>query len=214
MSIPDPIWIYRITHIANLEYDLRNGLFTANSSYVNPNYKQIGDSSLIDYRKVIPAIDPPGGSLSDYIPFYFGSRSPMLYQIVTGWEDIMKYPQQEIIYYISSVPTIKQYELIYFFTDGHARSLTSTFYNTDADFTQLDWDAIKATYWKSDETDLRRKEKKQSEFFIKHHVPIGCIQYIGVYNKQAEQNVLILLTNNQLSIPVRISPKQLYYDHL
>lgn len=214
MAVPNPIWIYRITHISNLEYDLKNGLFTGNSSHANPNYKSIGDSSLIDYRKVIPAIDPPGGSLSDYIPFYLGPRSPMLYQIATGWEDIRQYPQQEIIYYISSVPIIKQCELRYFFTDGHARSLTSTFYNTDSDFAQLDWYAIMASYWKSDETDLRRKEKKQAEIFIKHHVPTGCIQYIGVYNKQAEQNVLDLLTKQQLLIPVRISPKQLYYDHL
>ncbi len=93
----------------------------------------------------------------------------MLYQSATGWEDINPYPQEEIIYYISSVSVIKQYKLEYFFTDGHARSQTSTFYNADSDFSNLDWEAIGATYWKSDETDLRRKEKKQAEIFIKNH---------------------------------------------
>ena len=179
MNVPATIWLYRITHIHNLEYDMKHGLFIAKSSEANPNYLQIGDSTLINYRKELPAPDPPGGTLADYVPFYLGPRSPMLFQIATGWEDIKKYPQEEIIYYISSVPKIKEHQLDYFFTDGHARSSTSIHYTNDNDFDKLDWDTINATKWKSDETDLRRKEKKQSEFLVKNHMPVSCIQYIG-----------------------------------
>ncbi len=214
MKVPEPIWLYRITHIYNMVHDLLHGLFIAKSPGANPDYLQIGDSSLIDYRKEITAPDPPGGTLSDYIPFYLGPRSPMLFQVATGWEDIQQYPQEDIIYYISSVPVIKEHKLEYFYTDGHARSSTSIAYTTDADFEKLDWNAIYAANWRSDETDLRRKEKKQSEFLVKHHVPVSCIQYISVYNKTAEQKVLALLEKQQIKIPVRISPQKLYYDHL
>jgi ssDNA thymidine ADP-ribosyltransferase, DarT len=214
MAIPATIWLYRITHIHNMEYDLQHGLCISKSPDANPDYWQIGDSTLISYRKELAAPDPPGGTLADYIPFYLGPRSPMLFQIATGWEDIQKYAQENIIYYISSVPKIKEHGLEYFFTDGHARSSTSVPYTDDKDFEKLDWHTIYAELWKSDETDLRRKEKKQSEFLIKGHVPVSCIQYIGVYNKTAEQKVLALLTNLQLSIPVRINPSRLYYDHL
>lgn len=212
--MPAEIWLYRITHIANLEHDLLHGLRIATSSEANSNYLQIGDSSLIAYRREILAPDPPGGMLADYIPFYLGPRSPMLYQIASGWEDIQKYPQQDIIYYISSLNHVKSIGLQYFFTDGHARSKTSIAYTLDADLEKLDWTAINSTNWKSDETDLRRKEKKQSEFLIKTHVPIKCIKYIGVYNKDAEQKVLSLLDIHKVVIPVRISPQKLYYDHL
>ena len=164
MARPAIIWLYRITHIANLEYDIQHGLYISKSPKANPAYVQIGDSTLIDYRRELPAPDPPGGTLADYIPFYLGPRSPMLYQIATGWEDIRKYPQEEIVYYISSVQKIKDHHLKYFFTDGHARSSTSIHYTHEDDFEKLDWETIYATYWKSDETDLRRKEKKQSEF--------------------------------------------------
>lgn len=214
MAMPAKIWLYRITHIANLEHDLLHGLNIAKSPNANPNYHQIGDSSLITYRKDIFAPDPPGGILADYIPFYFGPRSPMLYQIASGWEDIQKYPQEDIIYYISSLDQIKSAGLEYFFTDGHARSRTSTPYTDDTDLEKLDWDVIYATNWKSDESDLRRKEKKQSEFFVKWHVPCQCIQHIAVYNKSAEHKVLSLLNAYQLVIPVRISPQKLYYDRL
>lgn len=112
------------------------------------------------------------------------------------------------------MPVIKQHGLEYFFTDGHARSSTSLKYINDDDLDKLDWDTIYATYWKSDEDDLRRKEKKQSELLVKHFVPFSCIQYLGVYNKNAEEKVLALLAKVQQSIPVRINSKKLYYDHL
>ena len=58
---------------------------------------------------------------------------------------------------------------------------------------------IYGTYWKSDETDLLRKQKKQSEFLVKNYMPITCIEYIGVYNDVAKQNVLHLLINSNLN---------------
>lgn len=74
MAVPNPIWLYRITHINNLEHDLEHGVVNAKSEHANPNYIQIGDSSLIDIRKEIEAPYPPGGILSDYIPFLFGTK--------------------------------------------------------------------------------------------------------------------------------------------
>ncbi len=137
----------------------------------------------------------------------------MLYQIATGWEDIKKYPQEEIIYYISSVQKIKEQKIEYFFSDGHARSSTSTFYTEDSDFGKLDWSTIYANNWKSDESDLRRKEKKQSELLVKEYLSFSCIQYIGAFNKIAEAKVLTSLEVEQ-PIPVRINPHKLYYDNL
>jgi len=130
----------------------------------NPHYLQIGDSALITYRKEIAAPDPPGGTLSDYIPFYFGPRSPMLYQIASGWEDIRKYPQEEIIYYISSLNLIKSAGLEYFFTDGYACSKTSTAYTNDADLEKLDWDVIYSPTWKSDESTSEGRKRSSQNF--------------------------------------------------
>jgi hypothetical protein len=70
MAKPPKIWLYRITHMENMEHDLLHGLHIANSPSANPNYCQIGDSTLITYRKELSAPDPPGGTLADYIPFY------------------------------------------------------------------------------------------------------------------------------------------------
>ena len=108
MEAPKKIWLYRIIHIDNLAHILHNGIHTGGSLDFDPNYKNIGDPSLINHRKNIIAQDPPGGSLSDYIPFYFGPRSPMLYQIAKGYEDIPKHPQENIVYLITSFEEVKK----------------------------------------------------------------------------------------------------------
>lgn len=214
MSRPNKIWIYRITHIDNIPHILHNGLVTEDSPKANPNFVRIGDSSLINYRKNLEAPEVLGGYLRDYIPFYLGPRSPMLYQIVTGWEDIQKVPQQNVIYLISSYEAVISNGLTFFYSDAHVRSETSIKFLNEEGFEQLDWDTIYSEYWKSDETDLRRKEKKQAEFLIKTHVPIDCIEYFGVYNSFAEQEIKRMLKEAGLNISIRKSPKKLYYDHL
>jgi ssDNA thymidine ADP-ribosyltransferase, DarT len=138
----------------------------------------------------------------------------MLYQIATGYEGVRQFPQEEIIYLIASLDKIKSHHLSYFFTDGHARSLTSAKYTNDNDFELLDWDTIYTTNWKSDDSDLRRKEKKQAEFMVKHSVPLSCIEYIAVFNNQAIQKVIDLLNIANKSIQVRVSSQKLYYDHI
>lgn len=214
MARPEKIWLFRITHIDNIPHILRHGLVTRFSPDANKNFVGIGDISLIEVRDDLEAPVPPGGKLSEYIPFYFGPRSPMLLQIATGFDGVQKYPQEEIVYIISSLDKIKEQELEYFFTDGHVRSCTSTSYNDDRFLEILDWDAISARIWKSDDTDLRRQEKKQAELLVKHHVPINAIELFCVYNEKAQQILCSCLAAESLGFDVKISPQKLYYDHL
>lgn len=85
---PEKALIFRITHIANVPWILENGLYCRSAAEQDPRFVEIGNPDLIDKRKhrVVPA--PPGGTLSDYVPFYFTPYSPMLYNIKTGWRGI------------------------------------------------------------------------------------------------------------------------------
>lgn len=215
-KVPEPIWLYRITHIQNLSHILEHGIATAGSKHADRNYKSIGSSTLIKNRRSVQAPDPPGGTFEEYIPFYLGPRTPMLYNIATGWEDIEQVPQEEIIYLITNVDEIKAGGCEWFFTNGHAYSKYKTDYmfNDEDDFDKLDWEAIYAEDWSNTETQLDRKDKKQSELLIKEHVPVTCICYIGVFNEKAEQTVKGIIKANGLEIEVKKSPKKLYYDHL
>ncbi len=101
-----------------------------------------------------------------------------------------------------------------FFSDGHARSMTTTYYTQPIDFAKLDWEAISATNWGSNNQDLRRKEKKQAEFLVKRFVPLEAIQFFGVFNSWAAEKAQKMLEKHNLQTEIKISPSKLYYDHL
>ena len=50
MDLSD-IFVYRMTHIENIKHILKYGITGRNSLIKNPNYKNIGDTSLIETRK-------------------------------------------------------------------------------------------------------------------------------------------------------------------
>jgi ssDNA thymidine ADP-ribosyltransferase, DarT len=213
MPKPSKIWLYRMTHIDNLPHILQHGLVTAANSNADPNYRSIGDQSLIGVRKDLDAPNPPGGKFSDYVPFYLGHRSPMLYQIATGYENIHKVPQSEIVYLVVDHGSVIRSGLDWFYTDGHARHGMTRFYTDETGFEELDWEAIYAIQWKNTEADPDRQRKKQAEYMIKAAVPTACFAFILVFDEKCKQKVEHLQQKMNLLIPVKISEKS-YYDHL
>lgn len=77
-------FIFRITHIDNVRWILRNGVQCKNSLISDPNFVGIGNEELIQRRTYRAVPMAPGGTLSDYVPFYFTPFSPMLYNIKPG----------------------------------------------------------------------------------------------------------------------------------
>ena len=155
----EKIHIYRMTHIDNIPNTLQNGITHKNSPNSNPNYVPIGDVSLIDTRSSkrvsidngdLQNSNAPSIILGDFIPFYFGTRMPMLYVIQNGGNFVKKAtPAQNIIYLAYSITHIIKSVGVYYFSDGHATDSFTSFY----DKTRvnelpniLDWDSIKASF--------------------------------------------------------------------
>ncbi|MBA3704457.1 MAG: DUF4433 domain-containing protein [Bacteroidetes bacterium] len=209
-SIPDKIWLYRITHYQNIPHILRNGIVTSGSNNANPSFVNIGDNSLIQIRKDKTVIITPGGYLSEYIPFYFGAHSPMLLQIITGNQGVTKRPQGDIVYLISSLSKIEEIGCSYIFSDGHAWDGMSTLYNNPSDLNKVDWNIVKDKNWKNDDDNFDRKRRKQAELLVHNHVPITCIEYIVVYDDIKLKFVQNEISKAGLSVPVHISTKHYY----
>src|SRR5665213_903036 len=156
------IYLYRMTHIDNVAHILQHGITHMNSTNKNPDYKPIGDGSLISRRTIFRL--PNGKKLSDYIPFYFGPRMPMLYVIQNGYNGVKSISPQFIVYCITTVATIKECVSDIIFTDGHAIDGLSEFYSADRldDMDKIiDKEAIKTKNWKKDENDLDVKRRME-----------------------------------------------------
>ncbi|HRR04435.1 MAG TPA: DUF4433 domain-containing protein, partial [Bacteroidales bacterium] len=121
-----------MTHIENIPHILQYGIVHSNSINANPNFVPIGDGSLIATRNNI--ILNNGRPLGEYIPFYFGVRTPMLYVIQHGFNMVAPMPAENIVYCVTSVQKIIELQLNFIFTDGHAvDGFTSQFTRQDID---------------------------------------------------------------------------------
>jgi hypothetical protein len=209
---PDIVKIYRIVHIDNIEYLLANGMHHREHADADPDYINIGDSDLIAKRNEYPVgINPPGGTLGEYIPFYFGPLSPMLLNIKTGYSLVKQRPQKDIVYIVCKLNDIVDCCEEWCFTDGHAKKRITTFYNGIADLGEVSWDIVAERYWRDTEDDYDRMRKKQAEFLVKKHVPVSCIYGIVTYNKDSAEIVKKILNKLGLDIPVKVNPHGNYY---
>ena len=110
----------------------------------------------------------------------------MLYVIQNGYNGVPMIPSENIVYCISSVKKILDLELDFIFTNGHAKSGLSNFYEKDKINeigSILDFVAIKAIWWRDD---LDVKRRKEAEFLVLNDIPISGILGYAVYNENAK----------------------------
>lgn len=195
MIPPDPLLIYRILHIENLNTVIKQqGVYAPNFVPIGDfPYRSIQNRNLGNSRRSdqIPVI--PNGTIHDYAQFYLGPRSPMLFQLHTGWVEGYNETQQSIIYLVARVQDIVDANLPYVFTDGHAHAKFTQFYNKTRDLKKLDWTMIYAKDWNDTIDAPDRQRKKQAEFMIHQFCPWSLIRKIGVYNDMIRQKVEYIL---------------------
>lgn len=206
------LWVYRIIHFENLEFILQNGAYYRNNPNFPANYVNIGNPEIINNRDTIPVERYPNTMVNDYVPFYFAVRTPMLYNIHTGY-GVELHPQHEIIYLCCNVGQITSSNLQWCFTNGNAAQRFSDFHNDIAELENLDWHSITSTDFRDNNADgdPGRKRKKHAEFLVRNHVPVEYIQSIVVFNQLRHDYVTELVTRNNLNITVLINPNNQFY---
>ena len=179
--------IFRITHIANVPWILANGLHSESSNVIDPDHVSIGNPDLIEKRKHRAVPMPPGGILSDYVPFYFTPCSPMLYNIKTGYNGIVRRPMADIVILASSLLTLQQAGIPFLFTDRHAYLSTAAFSGNLAALAGLDWSKWQARDFRRDPSDPAKFERYQAEALAYKHVPASALH--GIVGRGEEQVV-------------------------
>lgn len=188
MAVTEIKYGFRITHIDNIPYIDRVGFVLPDSPYASTTYRSIGDKSVIAKRQTI--ID--GIDLTQYIPFYFGPRSVMLYVIQHGYNGVEKQKPEDIVYCVIKIADLIAGNVECLFTDGHALSAFTRFYESQ-DLSVVNrivsWQDVYAHYWKSEEdTDLKRR--KEAELLIKTALSRDYIRGYVVYNEEAKQKLI------------------------
>lgn len=179
-----------MTHIENIPHIITNGITHKESLQSNKYYKSIGDNSLINTRDSF--LMPNGNLLGEYIPFYLGLRTLMLYVIQRGYNGVVVLHPSKIIYCISSVQNILDAKLEFAYTDGHATDGFSNYYSSDDIKNiekQVDFKATRTKFW-NDEKDLDLKRRKEAEFLIKEDLNYDNILGFATFDDDAKKELL------------------------
>ncbi len=205
-EVPCPIRIYRLTHLDNLPvYLSRGGLHAPNC--VPPDgliYKPILDIEIQSARKQRCISCGPRGIITDYVPFYFGMRSPMLLRLHSGNVQGYDEGQDRVIYIVSTVETIFGTGLRYVFSDGHGIAAYTQWYDDLDHLNEVDWGTVYADYWASTVDDMDRQRRKQAEFLVYQFCPWKAVHEIGVISNTVREQVLSILAKFGISTPVRV----------
>jgi len=167
--------IFRIVHRDNVPWILENGIHCANSAVQAPSYHTIGNPDIIEKRQHREVPVPPGGNLSDYVPFYFTPYSPMMLNIKTGYAGVAKVPNEEIVIFVSSLRKLAELGHAFVFTDRHAYLWSADFYSDLDDLQHIDWALLRNRDFKRDPDDPEKVERYQAEALVHQHLPVAAM---------------------------------------
>jgi len=215
--VPTPV--FHITAIANLGSIARAGLLLSKTRTLSSGVKpaDIAYQTVQGHRSVKQVPTPPGGTLHDYVPFYFAPRSPMLKTIDSGNVPNCTYRQDDIVHLTTTVEAVGAASLPFVFTNYHAVKAFAEFFSAVADLDKIDWDLFFESpridgyckFWHNPHSKpryVRRMETRQAEFLVHGAIPLAAIAQIGVRTENMAGQVNGALQGTGWNPEVRIVP--------
>jgi hypothetical protein len=192
MPVPVQPKIYHIVHVDNLASIIADGCLCSDAAMVQRQGGTIIGMGDIKRRRLrLPISCHVGLNVGGCVPFYFCSRSIMLFVIHCANHPELAYRggQQPIIHLEADLHQVVQW------AEANGRRWAFSLSNAGAVYTQfrarldqlgeINWDAVAATDFRP--ADI--KEGKQAEFLVQHSFPWHLVERIGVYSQSIAQQV-------------------------
>jgi len=215
MPPPIPTPIYRIIQVDNLAvYLQRNALHAPQHTPNNGlTYRTIHDLEIQRKRRQERIPCGPGGTIHDYLSFYFGYLSPMLFRLHTGQVEGYEGNQETIIYLVTTCQEIERRGMEFVFSDGHGIAVFTSWFEDLDNLDQVDWQMVYQRYWRDTNKDLDQQRRKQAEFLVHQSCPWDAIQEIGVCTVEMRRRVSAILDTfpNRHKPVVKVRKNWYYY---
>ncbi len=206
--------IYHITHLHNLPSIIgAGGLYCDHTRTLQAvDCIGIAHQHIKDRRanRRVPTCE--GGTLADYVPFYFAPRSPMLYAIHTGNVEAYADGQRPVLHLVSSAESVAESGLPFTWTEGHAEIAFSEFFEGLPELRRrIDWEVMRAKYWNDNPPAvIDRKRKRQAEFLVHRFFPWPLFDTIGVIDRAMKDQVAEILAAADHKPEVQVRPGWYY----
>ncbi|NJM08582.1 DUF4433 domain-containing protein [Candidatus Gracilibacteria bacterium] len=187
--------IYHITHGRNLNAMIAAGGLWCDAQIIARGRSPLGIAyqHIKERRKQRQVPCAVGGTLADYVPFYFAPRSPMLYAIHSGFVEGYEGGHGGVLHLVAEAETVAASGCVWAFTEGHAEITLTEFYTDLRFLSAVDWAIMRETYWHDTDEDGDRKRRRQAEFLVHQFFAWELIGEIGVINRQITDRVRTIL---------------------
>lgn len=188
---PVPSPILRFTHVDNLDTIIRrNGIHAPNHVPDDGlTYRFCHSAEVHGARADVSIPVGPGGTIHDYVPFYFGYLSPMMLNLKTGRVDGYNEGQEPLIYLVSSAQAVEDAGIKFVYSDGHGLATFTDWFDDLDKLDAVDWTVVNLRYWTDNINDMDRQRKKQAEFLVHQCCPWSLIQEIVVIDSTMQRRV-------------------------
>jgi hypothetical protein len=190
--------IVHFTHVSNLPAMLAAGciksdeLVRAEAIGIN----ECGNVEIKQRRRGRRVPMAPEGLVSEYVPFYFAPRSPMLYSIYRGNVPTYSEGQEPLVYLWSRLSSVEMNGLTWTASDGNCASDLTLYSDSWATTeTMVDWPLMGQTYWNNTTEDGDRMRRRMAEFLVYQRFPLAAVNGIVVKSEQMAVYVRSLTAN-------------------
>ena len=188
-------FFYHFTHIENLESIIKNGFLSTNKKVkLDISHKDVANGNIQDRRSRMTVPINPGGTIHDYVPFYFCTINPMLLSLVNH----KNIDQMFMIFFAVSINKILDPNVI--FTDASANTAElPNFYTDPKDLSKLKWDSILSQKWGvKDDND---RHQKMAETLVYNSLSISDVDTIIVWNDSIKEGIEKLFQQHGVKCP-------------
>ena len=213
---PDP-WsdgttaVYHITHVDNLASLAADGCLYCDTTCAELDRRpvSIAYTDLKARRARFVVGVAAGGTLADYVPFYYAPRSPMLYVISRGGVEGYAGGQVEVVHLVFRLEDIAAPGR-FVITDGHAATPMSTQFDELGGLDAIDWDIMRDRYWSDTDEDGDRKRRRQAEFLVQGYVPLSALNLVITMTDEVAERAREALSTLENPPIVRVHPRWYY----
>ena len=186
MPVPANPKIYHIVHVDNLASIITDGGLWSDAVMVQrQGGTVIGMGSIKQRRLQLPVICHPGTHVGDYVPFYFCSRSIMLYVIYCANHAELAYKggQQPIVHLEADLSKVVAWAAAngqrWAISLSNAGAVYTQFRTGMDKLNEINWGAVAASDFRPADV----KEGKQAEFLMQQSFPWHLVERIGVHSQ-------------------------------
>jgi hypothetical protein len=191
MPVPARPKIYHIVHVDRLPSIVADGFLWSDAVMVERQGvgTTIGMSDIKARRlNELSLSCHPDLRVGQCTPFYFCSRSVMLYLIYRKNEKLTYRGGQEAIIHLeadlnAAITWAQQNDQRWVFTLSNAGAYYFEDRSDIAKLSDINWDAVQARQWAGNGVSPSMKEGKQAEFLIERAFPWHLVERIGIYSR-------------------------------